>query len=56
MKRMACNNFRWKAAYYSKDWRIRRRHFTTDMIRNIATMRHLVNLLEKDEEELLDLQ
>jgi hypothetical protein len=26
MKRMACNNFRWKAANQSKGWRIRRRH------------------------------
>ena len=25
MKRMACNNSRWKAANQSKDWRIRRR-------------------------------
>jgi hypothetical protein len=24
MKRMACNNSRWKAANQSKDWRIRR--------------------------------
>jgi hypothetical protein len=26
MERMACNNYRWKAANRSKDWRIRRRY------------------------------
>jgi hypothetical protein len=28
MKRMACNNFRWKAANQSKDWGIRRKNHT----------------------------
>jgi hypothetical protein len=38
MKRMACNNFRWKAANQSKDWRIRRTpaFIQTLPIRNVS--------------------
>ena len=33
MKKMACNNSRWKAANQSKDWRIRRRRTKENSVR-----------------------